>query len=175
MAVFGAVAGGAVEQGHERRYERVAGGQQGIVLLSGEGVDAGNLPGADAGQSFVVHHAQVGTRPEVLHVAGGAVANGGVKGGGLALQQALVAGVAADALRHVDALDRRVAGGAVGGQLRVRRRQLARRYLALPAHGLGHCHPEVGQGGRQHGPHPHQQPEQVGPVFEHQRNHRRPK
>ena len=84
------------------------------------------LAEADPGQRQMVHLGRALVDSPMLGVALDAAPHVGMKGGGLALEQRLVVGVAGNALACFDTLYGRVTGGAVVFQKRVRLGQLSR-------------------------------------------------
>lgn len=87
---------------------------------------------ADLGQCRVVHANPAPVTSLMLAVALDAAADAGVECSWLALQQGLVVGVAGNTAAGFDTLDRRVTGGAVMSQKRVRLGQVAGEGHALP-------------------------------------------
>ena len=103
---------------HEPRGESVAR----FIWLGGLGR---HLSLANAREGDVIHFCRAGDSALVFEMTGGAGGDVGVKGGGLALEERCVVGVADDAVFRLHAFHRRMAGGAVVFEKRVRLRQLA--------------------------------------------------
>lgn len=135
---------------------------------------------AQSGERPVIHLAGPPLPAQVLRVAWAALPDLRVKGGGLTLQQRLIRSMAAHALRRVDSLHGRVAGGTISLQGGVDRRQppgtgeLLPRLCPAPGSSRGqgrycsHCQQQ--RGDRPHPP--GRNPACLRPPHE---NHRRPK